>query len=556
MINYYREKFYAYVNDEDIEVNNYIFSSIDMVTVVEIIIAAILLIVAKVFVNQPVVAYIMYILSFLVFSRDIIFRFVSKILAKIYFSRELFIFVACFLMLLCGQPLLSIFSIWLYRLGDIIISVITADTLKKCGYPGVESIGYKLKKYRPKSFLENKIIYVYKVLPLFALGASALIGLISLLSGDFEWTYFLNFASVAIVVSTSVIFPLILPLVYRVFAFFNKRQGVKIGGFITFTALKELKSLVLNKTGILIKDEYVIYSVDSIDFSEDDILEMAAYAEYNSSHPIADAILRRYNAPINASLISNFEEKLGGGVKAVLGDSTILVGSERFMVKNDVVISKKISNAVNDRLMIFVAMNGEEVGCIQLAYKRLKKSKDLIELMKKNANVSLLTAADTKLASDICEYFEINDYHAECTDSKSEQLVNVKHDEINENGSVAFVTNDVKRVHLAEMCDVSVLIGASEFSAEERNRFDVLVDDDGGDALYKFFDSVFMVKRTWTFMYALDLILKVILLVLAVASVVDVFWAILINLLGSFVMLFCVSRLAGKRQKGNTLEKK
>lgn len=556
MIKYYREKFNLYVNDEDSEVNSYNFSAIDIVTVAEMIIGAILMIVAKVFINPSTVAYIMYILSFLFFSRETIFRIVSKLLSKIYFSRELLIFIACLLMLMCGQPLLSIFSVWLYRLGEIIVSVIATDILKKSGYPGVEFIGYKEKKYSPKSFLENKIIHIYKILPLFALGASILIGLILLIAGDFEWMYFLNLISVAIVVSTSVAFSLILPLAYRVFASFNKCHGVNIGGFATFTALKELKSLVLNKTGILIKDEYVIYSVDSIGFSEDDILEMAAYAEYNSSHPIADAILRRYNAPVNASLISNFEEKLGGGVKAVLGDSTILVGSERFMVKNDVMISKKISNAVNDRLMIFVAMNGEEVGCIQLAYKRLKNSKKLIELMKKNANVSLLTAADTKLASYICEYFEINDYHAECTDSKSAQLVNVKHDEINENGSVAFVTNDVKRVHLAEMCDVSVLIGAGGFSAEDRNRFDVLVDDDSGDALYKFFESIFKVKRTWRFMCTFDLISKVILLVLALVGVVDVFWTILINLLGSFVMLFCVSRLGGKRQKESILETK
>lgn len=556
MINYYREKFLSYINDEDIAVDSYNFASIDMFTVLEIVVAAVLTLVARIFVGQPVVQYIMYIVSFLIFSREMIFRIIAKANVRKYVSRELLVFVACFLMMLCGQPLLSIFSIWLFRLGDIIVSIVTADILKKCGYPGVESIGYKTGKYRPKSVLENRIIYVHKILPLFALGVSVLIGLISLIGGKFEWEYVLNIASVAITVSANIVFPLMLPLVYRVFAFCNKRQGVKIGGFITFTALKELKSVVMNKTGILIDDEYVIYSVDSIDFSEEDILEMAAYAEYNSNHPIADAILRRYNAPINAELISNFEEKLGGGVKAELGDSTILVGSERFMNKNGVSIAKKFSNAINDRLSIFVAMNGEEVGCIQLAYKRLKNAKQLIELFKKNANVSLLTAADTKLAADICEYFEINDYHAECSDSKSEQLVNVKHDEINENGSVAFITGDAKRVHLAEMCDVSVLIGASEFSTEEKNSFDVLVDDKSNDALYQLFDSVFLVKRMWRFICLSDLALKLVLLILAVVGVADVFWAILINLLGSFAMLLCVLNLNKKSRAKSGDEKK
>ena len=94
------------------------------------------------------------------------------------------------------------------------------------------------------------------------------------------------------------------------------RRGILVKGSNFLDALTQVKTVVFDKTGTLTKGEFKVSEiVTSNGFDENTILEYAAYAEYNSNHPIAKSILRSYNRDFDNSRIGKVEEIPGTELK-------------------------------------------------------------------------------------------------------------------------------------------------------------------------------------------------------------------------------------------------
>jgi len=62
------------------------------------------------------------------------------------------------------------------------------------------------------------------------------------------------------------------------------------------------------------------------------VLEYAAYAEYNSNHPIAKSIFESYDREFDSSRIGKVQEISGYGLKASIDNKEILVGMTSFFI--------------------------------------------------------------------------------------------------------------------------------------------------------------------------------------------------------------------------------
>lgn len=62
-----------------------------------------------------------------------------------------------------------------------------------------------------------------------------------------------------------------------------------------------------------------------------ELLELAAYAEDYSNHPISLSIKRAYGKDIKHGMVKNIEEIAGHGVRAVIGGQTVLCGNGKLM---------------------------------------------------------------------------------------------------------------------------------------------------------------------------------------------------------------------------------
>lgn len=104
-----------------------------------------------------------------------------------------------------------------------------------------------------------------------------------------DWIYR---ALVVLVISCPCALVISIPLGYFGGIGGASRRGILVKGSNFLDALTQVKTVVFDKTGTLTKGEFKVSEiVTSNGFDENTILEYAAYAEYNSNHPIAKSIL-------------------------------------------------------------------------------------------------------------------------------------------------------------------------------------------------------------------------------------------------------------------------
>ncbi|WP_423783533.1 HAD-IC family P-type ATPase, partial [Gemmiger formicilis] len=108
--------------------------------------------------------------------------------------------------------------------------------------------------------------------------------------------------------------------------------GILVKGSNYLEALSETKYVVFDKTGTLTKGVFDVTGIyPGRDFTEDELLEYAAYAESYSNHPISKSLKISYGKELEASNVSDVEEISGHGVTAKVNGKQVAAGNAKLM---------------------------------------------------------------------------------------------------------------------------------------------------------------------------------------------------------------------------------
>ena len=138
--------------------------------------------------------------------------------------------------------------------------------------------------------------------------------------------------------------------------FYN--MTVKGGKYLE--AMAEADTIVFDKTGTLTKGSFAVSEIHPVGMEEAQLLELAAYAEDYSNHPISLSIKNAYGQKIDNSRVSDVQEIAGHGVQAVIDGKTILAGNTKLMEKAHIKYTP--SSAVGT--VVYLACDGKYAGCI------------------------------------------------------------------------------------------------------------------------------------------------------------------------------------------------
>ncbi|MFA6934106.1 MAG: heavy metal translocating P-type ATPase [Sphaerochaetaceae bacterium] len=146
-----------------------------------------------------------------------------------------------------------------------------------------------------------------------------------------SWGKWINRALIFLVVSCPCALVVSVPL-----SFFGgiggaSHKGILIKGAGYLELLSRIKTAVFDKTGTLTKGVFEVVAIHPQARSEAELLDLAALAEANSSHPIAQSILRAHEGHIDKSRISSVKEMAGQGVEAIVDGRRLYVGNSRLM---------------------------------------------------------------------------------------------------------------------------------------------------------------------------------------------------------------------------------
>ena len=143
------------------------------------------------------------------------------------------------------------------------------------------------------------------------------------------------------------------------------KKGIMVKGSNYLEAVSKIHTIVFDKTGTLTKGEFKVSKVTGVQCNEEKLLELAAYAECYSNHPIANSILEEFQKKhsIVRERVSLEEEIAGHGIRATMDGIELLAGNGKLMKQKKITYTEVESFGT----VVYVAYDGLFMGSIVIS---------------------------------------------------------------------------------------------------------------------------------------------------------------------------------------------
>ncbi len=378
--------------------------------------------------------------------------------------------------------------------GDEVISgcvnlsgLLYIETTREFGESTVSKIldlveNSSMKKSKSENFITRFAKYYTPAVCIGALALAVLPPLVNLLLGNpAEWSQWVIRALTTLVISCPCALVISIPL-----SFFGgiggaSSKGVLVKGANYLEALSETKYVVCDKTGTLTKGVFEVTHLESAEgIAEEELLEMAAYAESYSNHPISRSLKEAYHKKtgrqIDASRVTNVEEISGHGVSAVVDGRNVSAGNVKFMEKLKIsyMLPQKTGTEVH------VAIDGKYAGYILISDLVKPTAKAAIAGLKAAGikQVIMLTGDARNVAEAVAAEIGVDVVKSELLPADKvaevEHLLAAKSDR----ERLAFVGDGINDAPVLSRADLGIAMGAFGSDAAIEAADIVLMDDD------------------------------------------------------------------------------
>ncbi len=234
--------------------------------------------------------------------------------------------------------------------------------------------------------------------------------------------------------------------------------GVLVKGSNYLEALAYTETVVFDKTGTLTKGSFAVTEIQANGMTDEELLELAAYAEDYSNHPISLSIQKAYGKKIDNSRITDVQEIAGHGVQAVIDGMTVLAGNAKLMEREH--IPYTASNAIGT--VVYVAFDGRYAGCIVIADEIKADAPAAIKTLKAAGirRTVMLTGDADAVGQDVARRLGLDRAYTELLPAdkvdRVEELLAQKSDK----GMLAFVGDGINDAPVLARADVGIAMGA------------------------------------------------------------------------------------------------
>ena len=254
------------------------------------------------------------------------------------------------------------------------------------------------------------------------------------------------------------------------------KSGILIKGGNYLEALKDIDTVVFDKTGTLTKGVFTVTQIHAIQRSEDELLEMAAYAENYSTHPIALSIRKAYAKTIDAERLSRYEEVAGNGIHVQLDQHELLVGNYKLMQANGITYEE------HDALgtIVHIAVDGTYEGYIVIDDEIKETSKEAIASLKSSGvkKCVMLSGDRYKVGEHVASVLGLDEVHMQLLPADKVEKVEELLQQESEHGKLAFVGDGINDAPVLARADIGVAMGGIGSDAAIEAADVVLMKDD------------------------------------------------------------------------------
>ena len=196
------------------------------------------------------------------------------------------------------------------------------------------------------------------------------------------------------------------PISVRVGMGRGARAGVLFHDARALEVLHKVDTLVLDKTGTLTEGKpRVCAAVPAENFTEDEILSLAAALERGSEHPLARAVLTAASERgLAVPEAEGFKARPGLGVSGRVSGRPVLFGNRRFMDENGVPLGAIEESAArlaaDGRTAIFLAVGGKAAGLVAAEDPPRAEAAEILSRLKSEGLRLIMLTGDSRAAAE------------------------------------------------------------------------------------------------------------------------------------------------------------
>ncbi len=363
------------------------------------------------------------------------------------------------------------------------------------------------KKSRPEKFI-TKFARVYTPA---VCAAALLLAVIPPLAFGQQWGTWIYRALVFLVISCPCALVISVPLSFFGGIGAASKAGILVKGSNYLEAIAKADTVVFDKTGTITTGEFVVKEVipnrdgGEKAYISDEVLELAAYAEGYSSHPIAGSIKRAYGEALEkykdgglvdlrgiigeesgdlyGALIRDCEELPGYGVKTTLGKNDALIGdypglsdAKLRVAVGNLKLMKMLGEEIYEKALaatmesgasattVYVAVDGEYAGLIVIGDEIKPDVPGTVEGLRFAGvtDIAILTGDRHETAEEIAAQAGIarkNVFAEKLPQEKLEKLEELIAKSAHRRGKAIYVGDGVNDAPVLARADVGIAMG-------------------------------------------------------------------------------------------------
>lgn len=255
------------------------------------------------------------------------------------------------------------------------------------------------------------------------------------------------------------------------------RAGVLIKGSNYLEALTKVTTIVYDKTGTLTEGKFKVSQVLPVEPDQaEKLITLAALAEKDSPHPVAQAIVANFPGNIATYKVDQVEQLVGLGVKALYEGHTIFLGNARLMEKQKIAYQTVDSPQAT---VCYLAYDGAYLGAILVADELKKTTKQALANLKQLGikQQLMLTGDNQQVATKVASELGIAVKSELLPQAKVAEVAKLK-EQLSPTEKLAFVGDGLNDTPVLKQADIGIAMGALGSDAAIEAADIVLMNDE------------------------------------------------------------------------------
>jgi Cu2+-exporting ATPase len=300
-----------------------------------------------------------------------------------------------------------------------------------------------------------------------------------------DFNFALSLAVTVVVIACPHALGLAIPLVMVNATALAARHGILVRNREAFERAREIRFVALDKTGTLTEGRFAVRAIYAEEFSEEEVLSLAAALEALSEHPLAQAIVEAAEGKgLPRPEVRDFQAVPGKGVEGTLEGKRYRVGRPEWAEELGLRVSEALKRGLREaegRGESAVALMDEErvLAYFALADRIRPSAKEAVQRLKAMGLTPVMITGDAEaVAKTVAQELGIQRYHARVLPQDKARIVR----ELKTQGPTAFVGDGINDAPALLEADLGIAIGAGTNVAIESADL-VLVESDPLDVV-------------------------------------------------------------------------